>query len=102
VAVDLDDGGVDHGVFRVQLQQVLMNLMLNGIEAMKEESGALSIISRRTEVGQLLVSISDEGPRLPVERPERVFEAFFTTKPHGTGTGLSISRRIVESHGGRL
>jgi signal transduction histidine kinase/CheY-like chemotaxis protein len=87
---------------RVQLQQVLMNLVLNGIEAMKEESGALSITSKRTEEGQLLVCISDEGPGLPVEKPERVFEAFFTTKPHGTGTGLSISRRIIESHGGHL
>jgi signal transduction histidine kinase len=89
-------------VDRVQLQQVLMNLMLNGIEAMKQESGALSIMSKRTGDGQLLVSVTDAGPGLPGERPERVFEAFFTTKPHGTGTGLSISRRIIESHGGRL
>jgi C4-dicarboxylate-specific signal transduction histidine kinase len=102
VAVDLDDGGVDHGVFRVQPQQVLINLMLNGIEAMKEESGALSIISRRTEVGQLLVSISDEVLAFQWRGPNAFFEAFFTTKPHGAGTGLSISRRIVESYGGRL
>jgi len=76
--------------------------MLNGIEAMKERSGALSIMSKRTGDGQLLVSITDSGPGLPAKEPERVFEAFFTTKPHGTGTGLSISRRIIESHGSRL
>jgi signal transduction histidine kinase len=87
---------------RVQLQQVLMNLMLNGIEAMKDESGELSVTSKRTENGQLLISVSDSGIGLPGEEPERIFEAFFTTKPQGTGMGLSISRRIIESHGGRL
>ncbi len=87
---------------RVQLQQVLMNLMLNGIEAMKDESGELSVTSKRSEDGQLLISVSDSGIGLPGEEPERIFEAFFTTKPQGTGMGLSISRRIVESHDGRL
>jgi len=87
---------------RVQLQQVLMNLMLNGIDAMKNESGELGVASHRTEDGQLLISISDSGIGLPGEGPERIFEAFFTTKPQGTGMGLSISRRIIESHGGRL
>jgi PAS domain S-box-containing protein len=87
---------------RVQLQQVLMNLMLNGIEAMKDKSGELSITSKRTENGELLISVSDLGIGLPGEEPERIFEAFFTTKPQGTGMGLSISRRIIESHGGRL
>ena len=79
-----------------------MNLMLNGIEAMKDESGELSVTSKRTEDGQLLISVSDSGIGLPGEEPERIFEAFFTTKPQGTGMGLSISRRIIESHGGRL
>jgi signal transduction histidine kinase/FixJ family two-component response regulator len=87
---------------RVQLQQVLMNLMLNGIEAMKEESGELSVTSTRTEDGELLIAVSDCGIGLPEAGPERIFEAFFTTKPNGTGMGLSISRRIIESHGGRL
>jgi PAS domain S-box-containing protein len=87
---------------RVQLQQVLVNLMLNGIEAMKDEGGELSVRSKRTEDGQLLISVSDSGIGLPEGEPERVFEAFFTTKPQGTGMGLSISRRIIESHGGRL
>ena len=87
---------------RVQLQQVLMNLMLNGIEAMKDESGELSVTSKRTEDGQLLIAVRDLGVGLPGEEPERIFEAFFTTKPQGTGMGLSISRRVIELHGGRL
>jgi signal transduction histidine kinase/CheY-like chemotaxis protein len=87
---------------RVQLQQVLMNLMLNGIEAIKDDSGELSVASKRTEDGQLLISVSDSGIGLPEEGPERIFAAFFTTKLQGTGMGLSISRRIIESHGGRL
>ena len=79
-----------------------MNLMLNGIEAMQDGTGELSVTSKRTEDGQLLISVSDSGIGLPGEEPERIFEAFFTTKPQGTGMGLSISRRIIESHGGRL
>jgi two-component system, LuxR family, sensor kinase FixL len=87
---------------RVQLQQVLMNLMLNGIEAMQAGSGELSVASQRTEDGQLLVLVSDSGIGFLGENLEHIFEAFYTTKPQGTGMGLSISRRIIESHGGRL
>jgi PAS domain S-box-containing protein len=87
---------------RVQLQQVLMNLMLNSIEAMSETGGELSVASRTTEDGQLLISVNDTGCGLPADQPERIFKPFFTTKAQGTGMGLSISRRIVESHGGRL
>src|SRR5208337_1778965 len=87
---------------RVQLQQVLMNLMLNGIEAMQDAGGDLTVASKRTEDGQLLISGSDSGSGVPADVSERIFEAFFTTKPQGTGMGLSVSRRIVESHGGRL
>jgi PAS domain S-box-containing protein len=87
---------------RVQLQQALMNLMLNGIEAMNDASGELSVRSKTTEDGQLLVSVSDCGIGLPVKYVERIFDAFFTTKPHGTGMGLSISRTIIESYGGHL
>jgi signal transduction histidine kinase len=89
-------------VDRVQLQQVLMNLILNGIEAMKDADGEVTITSKRTADGQLLVSVSDTGIGLPVAEVDRIFEAFFTTKEQGTGIGLSISRRIIESHGGRL
>ncbi len=102
IRTDLDAALPSTAADRVQLQQVLMNLMLNGIEAMKDESGELNVTSKRTEDGQLLISVSDSGMGLPGEQPERMFEAFFTTKPHGTGMGLSISRRIIESHGGRL
>jgi two-component system, LuxR family, sensor kinase FixL len=87
---------------RIQLQQVLMNLMLNGIEAMAVGSGELHVGSMTTEHGEIMISVSDSGIGLPAEGPERIFDAFFTTKPHGTGMGLSISRRIIESHGGRL
>jgi signal transduction histidine kinase len=87
---------------RVQLQQVLMNLMLNGIEAMREMGGELTVASKAAEQGQLLISVRDSGKGLPVDGADRIFEAFFTTKPQGAGMGLSISRRIVESHGGRL
>lgn len=87
---------------RVQLQQVLMNLMLNGIEAMKEQPGELAVKSELLGDGQLLISVSDTGIGLPGGTKDQMFKAFFTTKPQGTGMGLSISRRIVEAHGGRL
>jgi signal transduction histidine kinase len=86
----------------VQLQQVLLNLMINGIEAMHETGGELTVTSRTTEDGQILVAVSDVGIGFPVGGINHIFEAFFTTKPEGTGLGLSISRTIVELHGGRL
>ena len=79
-----------------------MNLMLNSIEAMQDTGGELTVASKRSEDGQLLVSVSDTGIGLSTDDAERIFEAFFTTKPQGTGMGLSISRRIIASHGGRL
>ena len=88
---------------RVQLQQVFMNLMLNGIDAMKDTSGAHElIVSSATHNAQLVCSVSDTGAGLHSEHAAQIFNAFFTTKPHGTGMGLSVSRSIVESHGGRL
>jgi PAS domain S-box-containing protein len=86
---------------RVQLQQVFMNLMVNGIEAMKDSGGELTVQSH-LQVGQLLFSVSDTGVGLPAEKMDQIFSAFFTTKPQGSGMGLAISRSIVESHGGRL
>jgi PAS domain S-box-containing protein len=87
---------------RVQLQQVFMNLMLNGIDAMKETSGGSELaIKSETHDGQLLISVSDTGAGLPPDR-DQIFQAFFTTKDNGTGMGLPISRSIIESHGGRL
>ena len=89
---------------RVQLQQVLMNLMVNSIDAMKELDGAreLAVKSQSAEKEEVLVSVSDTGVGLPPQQADQIFNAFFTTKPHGTGMGLRISRSIVESHGGRL
>jgi len=89
---------------RVQLQQVFMNLILNGIDAMKGNgaAGDLTVRSERSGAGQLLISVSDAGVGLPAQHPDRIFNAFFTTKPNGIGMGLSISRSIIESHGGRL
>jgi PAS domain S-box-containing protein len=86
---------------RVQLQQVLMNLMLNAIEAMQDKGGELTVMSQLQD-GQLLFSVSDTGPGLPAGNVDQIFSAFFTTKPQGSGMGLAISRSIVESHGGRL
>ncbi len=102
IRTELDSGLPLVTADRVQLQQVLMNLIINGIEAMKDASGELTITSKRTADGQLLVSVSDSGIGLPAGEADRIFEAFFTTKEQGTGIGLSISRRIIESHGGCL
>jgi len=100
LAADLPQVMADH----VQLQQVVMNLMINGIEAMKDVDGTheLTIHSHRGENEQLLVSVSDTGVGLPPQYADQIFNAFFTTKPHGTGMGLRISRSVIESHGGRL
>ena len=87
---------------RVQLQQVLMNLLLNGIEAITDGPGEVTIRSQSTEQGLLLISVTDTGVGLPSEKPDRLFSAFYTTKPQGTGMGLAISRSIIEAHGGRL
>jgi len=89
---------------RVQLQQVLMNLMINGIDAMKDMNGTRELVinSQRADSERVQVSIRDTGVGLPPQQADQVFNAFFTTKPHGTGMGLRISRSIVESHGGRL
>jgi len=89
---------------RVQLQQVMMNLIMNGIDAMKDVDGTreLAVKTQQEEDDFVLVSISDTGLGLPPQQAQQIFNAFFTTKVHGTGMGLSISRSIVESHGGRL
>jgi len=86
---------------RVQLQQVFMNLMLNGIEAMGDSGGQLTVKSQ-LQGSQFQFSVSDTGVGLPTEKMDQIFSAFFTTKPQGSGMGLAISRSIVESHGGRL
>jgi len=89
---------------RVQLQQVMMNLLVNSTDAMKDVDGTreLAITSQPADNEAFVVTVSDTGVGLPLQQADQIFNAFFTTKPHGTGMGLSISRSIVESHGGRL
>jgi signal transduction histidine kinase len=89
---------------RVQLQQVAMNLIVNGIEAMRDVDGIREIVikSQRAEDEQILVSASDTGRGFSPQLAEQIFDPFFTTKPQGTGMGLRICRSIIESHGGRL
>jgi signal transduction histidine kinase len=82
----------------------MMNLIMNSIDAMKDVDGTreLTINSQSAENEQLVVSVSDTGVGLPSQQANQIFNAFFSTKAHGTGMGLRISRSIVESHGGRL
>jgi PAS domain S-box-containing protein len=90
---------------RVRLQQVIVNLIINAIEAMSgiaEAPRELLITTGQAEPGNVLVAVRDSGPGLAPEAPERLFEAFYTTKPSGLGLGLSICRSIIEAHGGRL
>jgi PAS domain S-box-containing protein len=87
---------------RVQIQQVLMNLMLNGIEAITDAGGVVTVKSQLWDDGQIEISVNDTGPGLPVGRADQIFDAFFTTKPQGSGMGLAISKSIVESNGGRI
>jgi len=87
---------------RVQLQQALMNLMLNGIEAIRDTNGQLTVESRLAEDGQVSISVKDNGIGLPAGAIDRIFDAFFTTKPQGTGLGLAITRSVIEFHGGRI
>jgi PAS domain S-box-containing protein len=89
---------------RIQLQQVLMNLMINGIDAMKAVDGPrqLTLGTQNDKDEQLLVSVEDTGIGLPPNHSSQIFNAFFTTKEHGTGMGLRISQTIIEAHGGRL
>jgi signal transduction histidine kinase len=102
MCTDLAEGLPAMMADRVQLQQVFMNIMMNGIEAMKDTGGDLSIRSQQNEDGELLISVTDSGVGLPAGRADEIFDAFFTTKSQGTGLGLAITRSILESHGGRI
>jgi signal transduction histidine kinase len=90
---------------RVQVQQVVLNLILNALEAMSSveaKARELSISTEQTETASVLVAVRDSGPGIEPNHLERIFEAFYTTKPGGTGMGLSICRSIIDAHGGRL
>ena len=88
---------------KVQIQQVLLNLMRNAVEAMQEtERRDLSLTSRAVEEGMVEIAVADTGPGIAPEIAAQLFQPFVTSKQHGMGVGLSISRTIVEAHGGRL
>jgi PAS domain S-box-containing protein len=90
---------------RIQLQQVILNLILNAVEAIGSSEGGpprLQVTSEMLDNGKISVSIADSGPGVEPARLDQIFEAFFTTKPNGLGMGLSICRSIIEAHGGRL
>jgi signal transduction histidine kinase len=90
---------------RIQLQQVMLNLILNAVEAMngpRETARELLIRTERDGSGGVLVAVADSGPGLQPEILDRLFEPFYTTKPAGMGMGLSICRSIIEAHGGRV
>ena len=102
IRTDLAQGLPNVMADRVQLQQALMNLMLNGIEAMQGTGGELRTKSQLAPDGQLLFSVSDAGVGIPIENLDKVFNAFFTTKTRGTGLGLVITRSVIQSHGGHI
>jgi len=90
---------------RAQIQQVLLNLFMNALQAMQDEPAGqrnLEITLTSTAAGEAMLAVRDSGPGIPEEMHASVFEAFWTTKPEGLGIGLAICRSIVESHGGRL
>jgi len=107
VALRTDLSAADRMVLgdRVQLQQVMLNLIMNGIEAMSTVMGRaklLTISSERVDSGGVLVAVKDTGEGIAPETADRIFESFFTTKPNGLGMGLSICRSIIEAHGERF
>ena len=90
---------------RVQLQQVILNLVMNGIEAMStvtDRPRTMLIYSREYQSDKVLVAVQDSGIGIDAQNLEKIFDAFYTTKSQGMGMGLAISRSIVENHGGRL
>jgi len=103
--LDLESGLPPVHGDRVQLQQVLINLLINGIEAMthvSDEQRSMSVRSHLQDGDQVLVSVQDSGAGIDPENANRLFNAFYSTKHDGMGMGLSISRSIIEGHGGRI
>jgi signal transduction histidine kinase len=90
---------------RIQLQQVILNLIMNAIEAMRGVSAGLRVLAVSSEPAaatEIVIAVRDSGPGFDPQSLDRLFEAFYTTKANGLGLGLAISRRIIEAHGGRL
>ncbi|WP_338762534.1 ATP-binding protein [Massilia sp. METH4] len=101
LVLDIADGLPPVGGDRVQLQQVLINLLMNGMQAMAPRGGTLTLAAGRQGDG-LRIAVSDEGPGIPDDQAGRLFEPFYSTKPDGMGMGLPICRSIVDAHGGRI
>ncbi|HTV98344.1 MAG TPA: PAS domain S-box protein [Steroidobacteraceae bacterium] len=105
VELQLADGLPSVQADRIQLQQVILNLIINAMDAMTASSTGsrrLLISSAKSESNEVCVEFRDSGPGFPDTGPERIFQAFYTTKPAGLGMGLSICRSIIEAHGGQL
>ncbi len=103
--LELAEGLPQVSVDRVQIQHVILNLVRNGLEALSESgcaAGEVRICSGRTDSGDVELAICDNGPGVPAEELERIFDPFFSTKPSGTGLGLPISHTVVRAHGGTL
>ena len=103
--LELDESVPDVLGDRVQIQQILLNLFTNAVEAMTSVDGHQRLLSIKSEVNDqdgALITIKDSGSGIAAPNVDRIFDAFFTTKPHGMGMGLSICRSIVENHGGSL
>ena len=89
----------------IQIEQVIMNMMRNGIEAMDSEAPErrrLSVTTRSNDDGTLTFQVDDHGPGCTISPPSRIFDPFYTTKAEGMGMGLSISQTIIEAHEGRV
>jgi C4-dicarboxylate-specific signal transduction histidine kinase len=103
--VELDEGLPRLEGDRIQLQQVILNLINNAVQAMSAGASnrrELEIFTGKSDHDSIVVAVRDSGPGLDAANPERVFEDFYTTKPGGLGMGLSICRSIIEAYGGRL
>ena len=105
VEVQSDPSGRLALIDEIQIQQVLVNLIRNALDAMQEinrEDRSLKITTSQATHDLLEVTVCDSGPGIPIEEEDKVFDAFFSTKSNGMGMGLAINRTIIESHGGRM
>jgi two-component system sensor histidine kinase HydH len=101
VAIDLEAGDVDVFCDPARLGQVLLNLLLNGVQAAGQD-GCVRLSAAKGQNGGTRIEVSDNGPGIPAEHLDKMFNPFFTTRESGTGLGLAIAHRIVEAHEGTI